>query len=129
MELPCGHVDGYQDAARLWWFTLRVYVGEYWCPLLGVSFDSIVCCVINMILLKICPHYPPSLSSSQHTPAHIHRFYYYIPVVAVCVVAFLFPSGRRRSSGQKKSKTDSITANDLSFTNGVTVIESDKKIV
>ena len=45
---------------------------------------------------------------SLSTPvSHTHRQYYYLPVIAVCVVAFLFPSGR--SNGQKKTKTKPVT--------------------
>jgi hypothetical protein len=57
---------------------------------------------------------------------HTSRFYYYLPVVAVCIVAFLFPSGR--SSGQKKTKTKPVAATeseDYSTRNGE--ILADKK--
>ena len=58
-------------------------------------------------------------------PIHDYRFYYYLPVVAVCVVAFLFPSGR--SSGQKKPKTEpAATKSDPSTRNGE-IIVTDRK--
>ena len=81
---------------------------------------------------KSHPHLCSLPPINTHTHTHTHRFYYYIPVVAVCVVAFLFPSGSGRSSGQKKPKTDPVTAttaNDHSSTalaNGE--IDTDKKV-
>ena len=47
----------------------------------------------------------------HHLPTHYRR-YYYLPVIAACVVAFLFPSGR--SSGQKKTKTKPVTPTESS---------------
>ena len=71
---------------------------------------------------------PRYLHPSTHTPTN--SFYYYLPVIAVCVVAFLFPSGR--SSGQRKPKTESAaatttTTSDHSTSNDAVV--EDKKTV
>ena len=63
-----------------------------------------------------------------------NRFYYYLPVVAVCVVAFLFPSGR--SSGRKKPKsepaantTTTIAGNHVSASTSNDEVVVDKKTV
>ena len=105
--LPCGHMDCYQDVAGLWYLAFRVYVGESWSAFLGVSFKNTL-------------HIPPiSTYLIVFKPLKTHRFYYYIPVVAVCVVAFLFPSGR--SSGQKIDPV--TTANHHNSINDVMIID------
>ena len=98
-------------------------MGESWSALLGVSFENIF--HNNNIIISICSPPTSELMFKPHTPLNTHRFYYYIPVVAVCVVAFLFPSGRSNGC-EKKSKTDHdpvTTANNHSSINDVAVID------
>ena len=117
------------NMATMW--PLGLWLGYSWTlvPCQWNSCGGVLCCIFGGWFMTTAWLYEDLHSLSTHPPSlshsHTPRLYYYLPVVAVCVVAFLFPSGR--NSGQKKTKTKPVTATELDRSTRNGEILADKK--